>query len=1173
MALAKDQITLINVNDGYVGNDGKTYILNILGGQRSITYNEVGASPSPSPSAFTFELLIDGVSVAPTSIGWSATGHLNGTSTAATFTPTYATNFNSSYSNVINLTVVYGGISIKAAAPIAVTRVGEVRYTWIKYADTVEGGGISNSPAGKKYIGIAANKSVSTESSNPGDYTWSLFEGPQGADGYTPVKGTDYFDGQDGQDGTSSYLWVRYSQNANGNPMTTDATGAKYIGTATTTVNTAPSGYASYKWSLVKGTDGLPGEDGVDGKTSYLHIKYSNDGGATFTANSGETVGSWIGTYVDFTAADSTSVSAYTWNKVKGEPGYTPVKGTDYFDGKDGQNGTSSYLWIRYSQNSNGSSMTTDPANAKYIGTATTTTATVPAYTSFSWSLIKGTDGVKGETGANGQTSYLHIKYSNDGGVNFTANGGETVGEWIGTYVDFTAADSTSVSAYTWNKVKGDTGSQGLQGVQGPKGADGTTYYTWIKYADTPTTGMDNLPDGKTYMGIAHNKATATESSNYAEYTWSLIKGTQGIQGPKGGDGQTTYTWVKYADTETGSGMSDTPDGKRYLGLAYNKTTATESSTASDYSWSPLYDNVVVGGRNLLLNSNFSTGDISNWSVNGAATVVEVDGFNAIQLTGVNGGFYNYPIGKEGGVYTVSFKAKPVGTTSSLRVGFLNAGISSNIAVSGSWSRYSFTMTSVSANQLFLFYANGNTSSGVYITDIKLEKGNIATDWTPAPEDIQTDIDALATRVSTAELKITPEAITSTVRSSTAYTTDLAGKQTILKQTTAPAHVAGLLWLDISVVPNVLKRSTGSTWVKITPTTAGEVGAYSSTDGSALAGRVTTAESSITQQAGQITSKVSQTDYNTKMGTFTGTVSTIKQTADAVKLDFENQQIGGRNILLKSGIPITTSSYLIKDYMLTEAIPAGTEVTLTIKGTLASTKTSFAAYNSGGSVGLTPNITNMGGGIYQKTFTWAVGASSNTYVSIYQMASGQTGTSTIQWIKLEKGNVATDWSPNPNELTGATYSFDGNSFKIGGFSGDKVEHTNSLSKYTHSDGSYTQIGVNGMERFVSGTGQEYHYLIHAMTFIQGVSGTTRWLQLPDEFKGKQFSIYLAIADSIDAISYKNAIQRFVATKDANNDIDYTNARVPIIAYKTIVDMVSPFTSTINTVQGMLLAIY
>src|SRR5690606_761329 len=57
------------------------------------------------------------------------------------------------------------------------------------------------------------------------------------------------------------------------------------------------------------------------------------------------------------------------------------------------------------------------------------------------------------------------IKYSNDGGRTFTANNGETVGEWIGTYVDFTPTDSNNVADYTWNKVKGDKGDKGDSGV------------------------------------------------------------------------------------------------------------------------------------------------------------------------------------------------------------------------------------------------------------------------------------------------------------------------------------------------------------------------------------------------------------------------------------------------------------------------------------------------------------------------------------------------------------------------------------------------------------------------------------------------------------------------------------------------------------------------------------
>lgn len=161
------------------------------------------------------------------------------------------------------------------------------------------------------------------------DGTWSdpmRVVGEDGQDGYTPVKGTDYFDGVDG---TSAYLWVRYSQNSDGDPMTTDPTGAKYIGIATTTTASAPTDYTDYSWSLIKGSDGIPGEAGADGQTSYLHIKYSDDG-ETFTANGGETVGAWIGTYVDFVQEDSTTFSDYTWNKVKEVKVFTVTPYTPY---------------------------------------------------------------------------------------------------------------------------------------------------------------------------------------------------------------------------------------------------------------------------------------------------------------------------------------------------------------------------------------------------------------------------------------------------------------------------------------------------------------------------------------------------------------------------------------------------------------------------------------------------------------------------------------------------------------------------------------------------------------------------------------------------------------------------------------------------------------------------
>lgn len=412
-------------------------------------------------------------------------------------------------------------------------------------------------------------------------------QGPQGNQG---IQGPAGPKGNDGSSGKTSYFHIKYSSVANptsSSQMT--ETPSVYIGTYVDYTETDSTDPTKYTWARfqgiqgAQGTQGIPGTNGVDGKTSYLHIKYSNDGGKSFTANSGETAGDYIGQCVDFNSNDPTNADSYTWSKIKGEQGPQGIKGVA------GADGVSSYFHIRYSQNANGNPMTDSAENAVYIGTCSTTSNTAPSsYVSYKWSKIKGDTGSKGEQGiqgpkgSDGQTSYLHIKYSDDGKT-FTSNNGETPGKYIGTYVDFSEADSTVFNKYSWVKIEGP------QGVQGPKGADGKQYYTWLKYADTPTSGMSDSPTGKAYIGLAYNKTTATESSNYSDYTWSLIKGEKGdtgIQGPKGTDGKTTYTWVKYATSASGANMSDDPSGKTYIGLAYNKTTLTESTSASDYTWS-----------------------------------------------------------------------------------------------------------------------------------------------------------------------------------------------------------------------------------------------------------------------------------------------------------------------------------------------------------------------------------------------------------------------------------------------------------------------------------------------------------------------------------------------------------------------------------------------------------
>lgn len=241
--------------------------------------------------------------------------------------------------------------------------------------------------------------------------------------------------------------------------------------------------------------------------------------------------------------------------------------------GKDGSQGIPAptyYTWIRYADTPT-SGMSDDPTNKTYIGIAYNQTSKTPSsnYSDYQWSKFRGDDGasIKGD---DGKTLYVWIKYADDAkGTNMSdAPEGKT---YMGmAWNKPTSKESTNAADYSWSLIKG---------------ADGKTLYTWLKYADSPTSGMSDSPAGKTYMGIAVNKTSITESSNYSDYTWSLIKGTDGIS-VKGDKGDTVYIWVKYADDAKGNGMSEYPDGKKYIGLAYNKTTAIESNNASDYIWS-----------------------------------------------------------------------------------------------------------------------------------------------------------------------------------------------------------------------------------------------------------------------------------------------------------------------------------------------------------------------------------------------------------------------------------------------------------------------------------------------------------------------------------------------------------------------------------------------------------
>lgn len=147
---------------------------------------------------------------------------------------------------------------------------------------------------------------------------WSapaLYTGPAGRDGLDGIPGTP------GADGVSSYFHIKYAPTLqeDGYPLAQDMTEvpSKYMGSYVDTSKPDSDNPRDYAWVKIEGDDG----QGIPGTNSYLHIKYSNDGGKTFTGNNGEDPGDYLGQCVTETQPDPTNPNDYIWAKIKGEAG------------------------------------------------------------------------------------------------------------------------------------------------------------------------------------------------------------------------------------------------------------------------------------------------------------------------------------------------------------------------------------------------------------------------------------------------------------------------------------------------------------------------------------------------------------------------------------------------------------------------------------------------------------------------------------------------------------------------------------------------------------------------------------------------------------------------------------------------------------------------------------
>lgn len=615
---------------------------------------------------------------------------------------------------------------------------GETSYLHIAYAISADGksGFSTTNSVDKTYIGQYVDF-AKEDSTNPAKYRWTKFQGPkgdkgdpgtQGLQGIQGEKGDQGIQGEKGADGKTQYTHIAYANSSDGKVGFSVSDAARdYVGMYVDFTAADSTDPAKYSWSKIKGADGtqgIQGKPGTDGKTPYLHVAYANsaDGKTGFSVSNsaGKT---YIGVYTDYTKADSTEPTKYKWTKIQGPQGTQGLqgiqgeKGEQGIPGKDGKNGSTTYFHIKYAAVSNPTASQMTEVPNTYIGTYVDFTAADSADPAkYTWSRFqgiqgeKGTQGIPGTNGVNGRTSYLHIKYSNDGGKTFTGNSGEDSGTYIGTCVDYTQNDPTNVSAYSWAKIKGETGAKGDKGDTGASGKGVKSTAVTYQASSSGTT----IPTGVW-------SATPPATSADKPYFW-------------------TRTIITYTDntTSTAYNVGSTPEG------------------------------IVVGGRNLATNTNKGT---TGWSWS-----MQTGGYSkeSVSETGVNTCKLTRDSVKQSGWsviefsyigrtkweadtnYTVSVDVK-ASVSTSMDPSFRHSDSSNmliqsckavnNKTVANVWTKLVWVVKSAAtlprgtSQNTYFTGMNSGTGVSYQFKNLKIEKGNMATDWTPAPEDYVSFVD------------------------------------------------------------------------------------------------------------------------------------------------------------------------------------------------------------------------------------------------------------------------------------------------------------------------------------------------------------------------------------------------------------------------------------------------
>ncbi|MFP7469267.1 phage tail protein [Weissella cibaria] len=496
-------------------------------------------------------------------------------------------------------------------------------------------------------------------------------------------------------------------------------------------------------------------------------------------------------------------------------------------------------------------------------------------------------------------------------------------------------------------------------------------------------------------------------------------------------------------------------------------------------------NNLSVGGRNYILNSSGRSASTSTapcivgGSLEAGFSLIDYQDDKIVITNNHGSGEFFYGLTRAwtditktpliaGNTYTLSVKARGTSPQIALRVGYQNMNPVMSIAYVGldntKWTKVTFTFTIPAATANIYMRLNGGINNNLFgfagnetieFKEVKLELGNVSTDWTPAPEDLSS---------ATAKAQLTADQATLSINN---YKTDADGRiskaQADIK-VNADAITQKVSQSDYNTKTGELTSSVNKAQ-QTADTATQTIGTYKETNDK----RVTAAETNITANADAIKLTASKTELNQATGKLSGDISTLQQRADgfdATVTKVNNLSVGGRNyvknssglngssvirptligtssganatitypsdgILMTNGATNTTTEWY---YQVASAwtkfsdtpLTPGKQITFSadVMGTVPQAVLRYGFNGGTGGKEGSKNF-NINNTSWTRVSITVISTSTNTglYFRIQgginnQYATGWTGGETLKfrYVKIEEGNLATDWTPAPEDI-------------------------------------------------------------------------------------------------------------------------------------------------------------